>query len=108
MNIYMGNLPLDITEDEIRREFTAFGPIVSIRLMNDLYIGSGHPRVYGFVEMASVSEGEAAIIGLRGKIIRNQILEIIGALPLSNDKVRGIGYVKMTSKYSRKGRQRTC
>ena len=108
MNIYVGNLPLDIKEDEVREQFTAFGTIVSVRLMNDRYIGSGHPRVYGYVEMASISEGEAAIIGLRGKTIRNQALEIIGALPLSNDRYGVPGIAGKISKYSsKKGRQRT-
>ena len=108
MNIYVGNLPLDINEDEVRERFTAFGTIVSLRLMNDRYIGSGHLRVYGYVEMASKSEGEAAIIGLRGKTIRSQVLEIVGALPLSNNKDGGVGIIRKISKYSnKKGRQRT-
>jgi RNA recognition motif-containing protein len=109
LNIYVGNLPLDINEDEVREQFATFGTIVSVRLMNDGYIGSGHPRAYGYVEMASMSEGEAAIIGLKGKIIRNQVLEIIGALPLSNEKNGGLSTARKISKYSnRKGRQRTC
>jgi len=41
MNIYVGNLPLDITEDELRQEFTPFGQVISVSVMNDKYIGSG-------------------------------------------------------------------
>ena len=59
MNIYVGNLSLEVTEDELRREFTAFGEVVSVIIMNDKYIGSGQPRGYGFIEMTSKSEGTA-------------------------------------------------
>jgi RNA recognition motif-containing protein len=107
LNIYVGNLPLDINEDEVRQEFTAFGNIASIRLMDDQYIGSGHPRVYGFVEMPSTSEGLAAIIGLQGRTIRSQVLEIIGALPLSKDRDSGFATARKIRKDSRTGRQRT-
>jgi cold-inducible RNA-binding protein len=108
LNIYVGNLPLDTSEDEVREQFATFGTIVSVRLMNDRYIGSGHPRVYGYVEMASTSEGEAAIIGLKGKTMRGQVIEIIGALPLSNEKDGAVGIIRKISKYSnKKGRQRT-
>ncbi len=48
MNIYVGNLSLDITEGELRREFMAFGAVISVVIMNDRYIGSGQTRGYGF------------------------------------------------------------
>ena len=51
MNIYVGNLSLDLTDDELRREFMAFGEVISVTIMNDKYIGSGQSRAYGFVEM---------------------------------------------------------
>ena len=41
MNIYVGNLVLDITEYELRQEFMAFGAVISVVIMNDKYIGSG-------------------------------------------------------------------
>jgi RNA recognition motif-containing protein len=108
LNIYVGNLPLEINEDEVRELFSTFGTIRSVKLMNDTYIGSGHPRVYGYVEMTSISEGEAAIIGLRGKTIRSQVMEVIGALPLSNDQPGAVGITRKISKYSqKKRRQRT-
>jgi RNA recognition motif-containing protein len=51
MNIYVGNLSLDVTEEELRREFIAFGQLISISIMNDKHIGSGQTRGFGFVEM---------------------------------------------------------
>ena len=43
MNIYVGNLSLDVTEEELRRQFMTFGQVLSVTIMNDKYIGSGQP-----------------------------------------------------------------
>lgn len=84
MNIYVGNLSLETTEEELRQEFRAFGSVASVSVMNDKYIGSGQPRGYGFVEMQSHSEGLSAIAGLNGKTIKNHVMSVIEALPLSH------------------------
>jgi len=89
MNIYVGNLSLDVTEEELRREFMAFGEVISVTIMNDKYIGSGQSRGYGFVEMLSKSEGEAAINGLNGKKLNGRTLDVIEALPLSHSTGSG-------------------
>ena len=86
MNIYVGNLALEMTEDELRQEFIAFGQVVSVSVMNDKYIGSGQPKGYGFVEMASKSEGATAITGLKGKALRGRVIDVIEALPLSDKR----------------------
>ncbi len=87
MNIYVGNLSLDTTEDELRRVFTEFGEVLSVTIMNDKYIGSGQPRGYGYVEMASKSEGATAIASLEGKRLRNRVVNVVEALPLSDKRV---------------------
>ena len=84
MNIYVGNLSLETTEDELRKEFIEFGEVISVTIMNDKYIGSGQPRGYGFVEMASKSEGATAIANLEGKKLRNRVVNVVEALPLSD------------------------
>ena len=86
MNIYVGNLSLETTEDELRKEFTEFGEVISVTIMNDNYIGSGQPRGYGYVEMASKSEGSTAIANLEGKKLRNRIVNVVEALPLSDKR----------------------
>ncbi len=86
MNIYVGNLPLELTVDELRKEFLAFGQVKSVNIMDDRDIGSGQPRGYGFVEMPLEPEGKAAIISLVGKVIRGRLIETIEALPLSDEK----------------------
>ena len=85
MNIYVGNLSLEVTEEELRLEFMAFGEVVSINIMDDNY-GSGQSRRYGFVEMASNSEGETAVTSLKGKTIRGLAIEVVVALPFSSNK----------------------
>jgi RNA recognition motif-containing protein len=86
VNIYVGNLSLETTEEELREKFTAYGAVTSVTIMNDKYIGSGQTTGYGFVEMALKSEGMAAIAGLAGKKLRNQLLSVVEALPLSDKK----------------------
>ena len=84
MNIYVGNLSLETTEDELRKEFTEFGEVVSVTIMDDKYIGSGQPRGYGYVEMTSKSEGTTAIANLEGKRLRDRVVNVVEALPLSD------------------------
>ena len=84
MNIYVGNLSLEMTVDELRNLFLAFGEVTSVTIMNDKYIGSGQPRGYGYVEMASKSEGTTAIANIKGKKLRNRVVNVVEALPLSN------------------------
>ena len=86
MNIYVGNLSLETNEDELRKEFTEFGEVISVTIMNDKYIGSGQPRGYGYVEMASKSEGATAIANLEGKKLRNRIVNVVEALRLSDKR----------------------
>ena len=79
MNIYVGNLSLEVTEEELRQEFEAFGEVTSVDIITDKY--SGRPRGFGFVEMAAVSEGQAAITGLNGKTLRDRTLNVNTARP---------------------------
>lgn len=88
MNIYVGNLALGTTADELRQAFIAFGQVLSVNIRSDSSIGSGRGRGYGFVEMSSKSEGETAVISLRGRMLRGRVIEVIAALPLS-DKSTG-------------------
>ena len=106
MNIYVGNLPLEVTEDELQQEFMAFGEVVSVTIMNDKYIGSGQRRGYGFVEMTSKSEGEAAIASLEGKRLRDRLINVIEALPLSDNKDKGFLHSRSISRFSGRGRKR--
>jgi RNA recognition motif-containing protein len=101
MNIYVGNLSLEVTEEELRREFMAFGEVISVTVMNDKYIGSGQARGYAFVEMPSQSEGQAAIATLNDKALRHMTINVIEALPLSHKGGNGSCGYKRGSSFSR-------
>jgi RNA recognition motif-containing protein len=95
MNIFVGNLSLDVTEDELRQNFVIFGKVTSVILMNDLDIGSGQRRKIGYVEMPSVREGESAIEQLQGKSIKGRQLDVIKALPITRSAAsEHDGYIK--------------
>ena len=87
MKIYVGNLSSTVTEEELRQEFAAFGEVTSVNIVTDKY--SARPRGFGFVEMASVSEGQAAITGLNGKTLRERTLTVNTARPRSDNRSGG-------------------
>jgi RNA recognition motif-containing protein len=89
MNIYVGNLSPDVTEEELRAEFKAFGGVTSVSIIKDKY--SGQSRGIGFVEMPSKSEGEAAIAGLKGKTLKDRTLDVSEARPRSDSRGGGSG-----------------
>lgn len=64
MNIYIGNLPQNITEDKLKLLFAEFGDIESVKVIKDRF--SGRPKGYGFIEMPSNSEADQAIKALNG------------------------------------------
>jgi cold-inducible RNA-binding protein len=89
MKIYVGNLSFDVTEEELREEFASFGKVESISIPTDRY--SGRPRGFAFVEMPSVSEGQAAIAGLNGKTFKDRTLTVNAARRSYGSK-RGGGF----------------
>jgi len=87
MKIYVGNLSYDVTEEELRQEFEAFGEVTSVSIITDRY--SGRPKGFGFVEMPTVSEGQAAITGLNGKTLKERTLNVNAARPRSDNRGGG-------------------
>ena len=106
MNIYVGNLSLEVTKEELRREFMTFGEVISVTIMNDKYIGSGQLHGYAFVEMASKAEGEAAIADLNEKTLKHMTINVVEALPLSDRKNNGSSVAKRGGWSSSRVRQR--
>ena len=102
MNIYVGNLSLETTEDELRREFTEFGEVISVTIMDDKYIGSGQSKGYGYVEMASKSEGATAVASLEGKRLRNRVVNVVEALPLSDKRGTTIPDIRNNNRPNKK------
>ena len=103
MKIYVGNLAYEVTEDELKQEFAAFGEVTSVSIVTDKY--TGRPRGFGFVEMAKVSEGQAAIAGLNGKTLKDRTLAVNEARPRSDDR-GSRSYNDRRGDSSGRGRQR--
>ncbi len=103
MKIYVGNLPYEVTEAELRQEFGAFGEVTSINIITDRY--TGRPRGFGFIEMPTVSEGKAAIAGLNGTTMKDQMLTVNAARPPSDNR-GGRSYGNRRSGGSNRGWQR--
>jgi len=108
MNIYVGNLSLDVTGEELQREFRAFGTVISVVIMNDRYIGSGQTKGYGFVEMASKFDGQAAITRLQGKKLKSRVIDVVEALPLSDKGYIGSLRGKINNQFKRKASRKRC
>ena len=87
MNIFAGNLSREFTETDLRHEFEAFGQVTSVKVVKDKF--SGQSKGYGFVEMASVSEGQAAIRVLNGKTLNDRTLTINEARPRPDNRGGG-------------------
>jgi cold-inducible RNA-binding protein len=79
MNIYVGNIAFDVTDMDLRAAFEAFGAVTSVTLVKDRE--TGQPRGFGFVEMLSASEAQAAIAGLNGKDLMGRTLNVNVARP---------------------------
>lgn len=106
INIYVGNLPPEVTKDELLREFAIFGGVESITIIDDSRVGSGQQRRFAYVEMASRSEGETAIANLEGKRIGNSDITIIRALPLTDRRTTGPFNIKSSNKFSRERKKK--
>jgi len=79
MNIYVGNLPHKVTEDEVRQAFAEFGQVTEVRLIVDKF--SGESKGFGFVEMPSKDEAEKAIQAMNGKDFMGRALNVNEARP---------------------------
>jgi len=89
MNIYVGNLSFDVAEDELKEAFGAFGAVESVNLIKDKF--SGKSRGFGFVEMPSQEEAQAAIAGLNGKDLKGRELKVNEARPREDRRGGGGG-----------------
>ena len=79
MNIYVGNLSFETTEDQLRQMFGNYGEVVSASIIADKF--SGESRGFGFVEMAVKTEAAAAITGLNGQDLNGRALNVNEARP---------------------------
>ena len=79
MNIYVGNLAYGVTEEDLQAEFATFGELASVNVIKDKF--TGRSKGFGFVEMPSNSEADAAIKALNGKDLKGRNIKVNPAKP---------------------------
>lgn len=79
MNLYVGNLPYTVTDSDLEAAFSQYGQVKAARVIIDR--ATGRSKGFGFVEMASAAEGEAAIQALNGKDFQGRTLTVNEARP---------------------------
>jgi RNA recognition motif-containing protein len=89
VNIYVGNLSHDATEDSLRDAFAAFGQVESVNIIKDRF--SGESRGFGFVEMPSKQEAEKAIEEMNGKDLMGRAVSVNEARPKNDSRGGGGG-----------------
>jgi len=87
MNIYVGNLSPEVTEDDLQQAFESYGNVESVKIIKDRY--SGESRGFGFVGMPAKDEAQTAISSLNGKELRGQKIKVNEARPQRNRERRG-------------------
>jgi RNA recognition motif-containing protein len=79
MNIYIGNMSFDTTEDQLRQAFEGFGEVSTVKIITDR--DTGRPKGFAFVEMPELSAANAAIGGLNGHELNGRPLNVNEAKP---------------------------
>ncbi len=79
MNIYIGNLPYTISEDELRDLFAAHGEVTSANIIIDR--DSGRSKGFGFVEMPNKAQGESAINAINETDVQGRNVRVNEARP---------------------------
>ena len=84
MNIYVGNLAREATEDDLRQAFETFGQVTSAKIITDKFTGAS--RGFAFVEMPNSPEAQSAINGLDGTDLKGRPLKVNEARPRRDDR----------------------
>jgi len=90
MKIYVGNLSYEVTEEDLRLALEEFGQVESVTIIKDR--DSGQSKGFGFVEMASKTEGKSAIEGLNGKELKGREINVNEARPRTDSRSSRGGY----------------
>jgi len=79
MNVYVGNLSYDLSEEDLKTAFEEYGEVTSAKIVSDRY--SGRSKGFGFIEMSSDDEAKTAIEGLTGKELAGRAIVVNEARP---------------------------
>src|SRR5438552_3962901 len=89
MDIYVGNLPFQLTEAELTSLFQEFGEVSSAKIISDKMTGKS--KGFAFVSMPNDTEGQAAIDGIHGRSIHSRNLIVNQARPKTENSGGGGG-----------------
>lgn len=89
MNIFVGNLSRDVTDDELRELFANYGQVKSVKIIRDMF--SQESKGFGFIEMPGLSEAQKAIGELNTKELKGKKISVNEARPRTNDRRGGTG-----------------
>jgi len=87
LNIYIGNMSFETTEDQLRQAFQGYGEVSTVKIITDRE--SGQPKGFAFVEMPTSNEANAAIGGLNGRELNGRALSVNQAKPREENTRRG-------------------
>ncbi len=89
MNIHVGNLAFNVTEDDLKALFSSFGEVSAVNIVKER--SSGQSKVFGFVEMLNNSEADKAMKALNGTRLKDQLIKLSQAKPPAKRPKRGFG-----------------
>jgi len=98
MNIYVGNLSQEVTEDDLREAFEVFGQITSVKIITDRF--TGESRGFGFIEMPERIEAKSAMDNLNGSQLKGKAI-VVNEARSRTDKRRSGGKRKSSGWQSR-------
>jgi len=90
MNIHVGNLAFNVTEDDLRDLFSSFGEVSAVNIVKERT--SGQSKGFGFVEMLNNSEADKAMKALNGARLKDQLIKLSQAKPPAKRPRRGSRY----------------
>ena len=99
MNIYVGNLSFETTDETIREAFESFGQVTSARVIKDKY--NGQSKGFGFVEMSVQTQAQAAITSLNGKELMGKQISVSEARPRPDQGRTGGGRMDYSGRRNR-------
>jgi RNA recognition motif-containing protein len=79
MQVFVGNIPFSASEEDVRELFARYGQVQKVQIATDRE--TGRPRGFGFVEMPSTAEAEAAIAAVHGTSLDGRPLSVSAARP---------------------------
>ncbi|MCS7045215.1 MAG: RNA-binding protein [Gemmataceae bacterium] len=99
--LYVGNLPYGVTDSSLQQLFEPFGGVESAQVIVDR--DTGRSKGFGFIEMTTEAEAQAAITAMHGKEVEGRPLTVNEARPKTESSSRGSGGSRSGGSYGGRG-----